>query len=91
MVTTVLLDSILKHPSPMMLYKTKVSVICALKSTVKFLERVEINNNFRNDFRTYLNETIVGYLTKHVEHTDLFSVKWIIKHIYDPILNPETT
>ncbi|KAG5896481.1 hypothetical protein JTB14_005862 [Gonioctena quinquepunctata] len=86
-VTTVLLDSLLKNPSPMMLYKTKVSVICALKSTVKFLERFQINTNFVNEFRIYLNDTILGYLMKHVEHSDLFSVKWIIKNIYGPVLN----
>lgn len=86
-VTTILLDSLLKHPSPMMLYKTKVSVICALKSTVKFLERFEINNNFVNEFKNYLNDTILGYLSKHVEHSDLLSVKWIIKHLYSPVLN----
>ncbi|KAJ8976953.1 hypothetical protein NQ317_010150 [Molorchus minor] len=87
MVTTVLLDSLLKNPSPMMLYKTKVSVICALKSTIKFLERVQINNNFVNEFKEYLNETIVGYLTKHVEHSDLFFVKKIMRDIYAPVLN----
>lgn len=86
-VTTVLLDSLLKHPSPMMLYKTKLSVICALKSTVKFLERYVINDNFVNEFRVYLDETILGYLKKQVEHSDLFSVKKIIKKIYEPVLN----
>ncbi|XP_050508206.1 thyroid adenoma-associated protein homolog isoform X1 [Diabrotica virgifera virgifera] len=86
LVTTMLLDALVKHSSPMMLYKTKVSVICALKSTVKFLERYEINTNFIDEFRTYLNETIIGYLTKQVEHNDLFHIKWIIKKIYDPVL-----
>ncbi|XP_023011741.2 thyroid adenoma-associated protein homolog [Leptinotarsa decemlineata] len=86
LVTTILLDSLSKYPSPMMLVKTKVSVICALKSTVKFLERYQINNNFMNGFRIYLNDTILGYLTKHVEHVDLYNVKWIIRYIYEPVL-----
>ncbi|KAJ8947048.1 hypothetical protein NQ318_019941 [Aromia moschata] len=78
-VTTVLLDSLLKNPSPMMLYKTKVSVICALKST--------LSSTFSSEFRVYLEETILGYLTKHVEHVDLFSVKRIMRNIYEPVLN----
>ncbi|CAG9856965.1 unnamed protein product [Phyllotreta striolata] len=89
LVTTRLLDSLLKNDSPMMLYKTKESVICVLKSTVKFLERVEVNGNFVGDFRTYLCDTVLGYLTKHVEYSDSFSVEWIIRRIYDPVFIPK--
>lgn len=71
----------------MMVYRTKLSVICALKSTVKFVERFPINNNFVPEFKTYMNEKILGYLTRHVEHPDIFSVKKILKNVYAPILD----
>ncbi|XP_057665069.1 thyroid adenoma-associated protein homolog isoform X1 [Diorhabda carinulata] len=86
LITTILLDALTKYPSPMMLYKTKLSVICALKSAIKFLERFDVNTNFLDEFRTYMNDTIFEYLTKHVVHNDLFSVKWVLKRIYDPVL-----
>lgn len=84
-VTTILLNSLMKYDSPMMLTKTKMSVICVLKSMYKFLENAEVSNNFVNNFRTYLNDTILSYLTSHLEHGDLFCVKKIIRKLYDPV------
>ncbi|XP_060526229.1 uncharacterized protein LOC132701926 isoform X3 [Cylas formicarius] len=87
-VTTVLLNALLRYDSPMMLLKTKLSVICALKSMYKFLENIEVGPNFASAFRTYLNDTILNYLTTHLEHSDLFCVKKIIRKLYDPVFRP---
>ncbi|XP_030763962.1 thyroid adenoma-associated protein homolog isoform X2 [Sitophilus oryzae] len=84
-VTSILLDSLMKYDSPMMLTKTKMSVICVLKSMYKFLENAEISSNFVNNFKTYLNDTSLSYLTNHLEHGDLFCVKKIIRKLYDPV------
>lgn len=84
-VTTILLNSLMKYDSPMMLTKTKMSVICVLKSMYKFLENAEVSTSFVNNFRTYLNDTILSYLTSHLEHGDLFCVKKIIRKLYDPV------
>ncbi|XP_050296471.1 uncharacterized protein LOC126736248 isoform X2 [Anthonomus grandis grandis] len=84
-VTTILLNSLTKYDSPMMGSKTKMSVICGLKSIYKFLENSEISPNFCTNFRTYLNDTILNYLTNHLEHGDLFCVKKIIRKLYDPV------
>ncbi|XP_076259481.1 thyroid adenoma-associated protein homolog isoform X2 [Rhynchophorus ferrugineus] len=84
-VTATILDSLVKYDSPMMLAKTKMSVICVLKSMYSFLENAEISNNFSNNFRTYLNDTILSYLTNRLEHGDLFCVKKIIRKLYDPV------
>ncbi|KAJ8917148.1 hypothetical protein NQ315_012640 [Exocentrus adspersus] len=85
--TTILLDSISRHPSPMMLYKTKLSVICALKSIIKFLERCEIGDGFIDEFRVYLDQTTLNYLTIQVDHSDTHTVKRVFRRIYEPILN----
>ncbi|XP_066137388.1 uncharacterized protein THADA isoform X2 [Euwallacea fornicatus] len=84
-VTATLLNSLMKHDSPMMLTKTKMSVIYGLKSLHKFLENTEINGNFAGNFKTFLQDTILSYLTNNLEHGDLFCVRNIIKRLYDPV------
>lgn len=84
-VTATLLNSLMKYDSPMMITKTKMSVICGLKSLYKFLEQSEVSGNFANNFRTYLNDTILTHLTNHLELGDLFCVKKIIRKLYEPV------
>ncbi|CAG9766886.1 unnamed protein product [Ceutorhynchus assimilis] len=84
-VTTILLNSLVKYNSPMMISKTKTSVIVGLKSLYNYLDNVEFGNNFVHNFRVYLNETILIYLTNNLMHSDLFCVKKIIKKLYDPV------
>ncbi|KAL1490921.1 hypothetical protein ABEB36_011593 [Hypothenemus hampei] len=88
-VTTVLLNALTKYDTPMMIARTKMTVICGLKSLYKFVENTEISENFRPNFRAYLNDTLFVYLTKHLEYGDMFSVKKIIKKFYDPVFIPK--
>lgn len=89
-VTTMLLDALSTYESPMMSHKTKVSVIYALRSTVTFLEQLQVNNDFINIFKIYFDNTIINYLKDNVEQCDLPSVKSIIQNIYKPILSHQS-
>nr|CAI5832494.1 unnamed protein product [Callosobruchus analis] len=88
LVTRRLADALLSHECPMMLTKTKVPVICALKSMMNHLEQLDIGGDFTEQFRAYFDKTFLGYVSKHVRNSDIFSVKKILELVYAPALDP---
>ncbi|XP_048524151.1 uncharacterized protein LOC109543125 isoform X1 [Dendroctonus ponderosae] len=84
-VTVTLLNSLLRYDSPMMLPKTKMTVLCALRMLYDFLDETEIGTNFVENFKTYFNETTLSYLTKTLQLGDHFCVTKLFKQLYDPL------
>ncbi|VEN58737.1 unnamed protein product [Callosobruchus maculatus] len=87
LVTRRLADALLIQESPMMLQKTKMTVICALKSMMKHLEQLDIGSDFTKHFRLYFDKTFLAFISKYVRHSDIFSVKKILELVYAPALD----
>lgn len=88
-VTATLLTSISKHQSPMMLYKTKDSVIHVLQEMVQFIKSNNTNSQLINIFKTYFNETVATNLKNCVEYSELLNVKRLLHYIYEPVIQIE--
>lgn len=85
-VTTILYDAMNKFTFPMVNRKTKVSVICAFRSILTYLEVNQINPNFKYKFSDYFKTKILFYFKKQVCKRDYHSVKKLFLLLYGPVL-----
>ncbi|RZC36295.1 DUF2428 domain containing protein [Asbolus verrucosus] len=85
LITTVVLNALIKIPSPMMDRETKRTVICVFKCIAKFIEDCTIGNDFHNNFKTFFNNKILKFLRASLK-TDYSSAKTFLTYLYNPIL-----
>ncbi|XP_045467658.1 thyroid adenoma-associated protein homolog [Harmonia axyridis] len=85
-VTIILYDAMNKYTFPMVNRKTKVSVICALRSILTYLEVNPLNPNFKYKFSEYFKTKILFYFKKQICKRDYHSVKKIFFLLYGPVL-----
>lgn len=85
LVTLVVLNSLVKFPSPMMNTRTKTTVICALKSIIQFLEEISVGGEFHNSLKTFFSNKLLRYLHTTLT-TDYCSVKYFLTLLYNPVL-----
>lgn len=85
MVTTTLLDAFSKYESPMMLQKTKITILNVLEKILEFIETFDaLSESFSNCFETHLNELVETYLTNHLHHCDVLNVVEVVRYVYKP-------
>ncbi|XP_044756832.1 thyroid adenoma-associated protein homolog [Coccinella septempunctata] len=85
-VTIILYDAMNKFTFPMVNRKTKVAVICALRSILAYLELNQINPNFKYKFSEYFKSKILFYFKKQICNRDYHSVKKLFFLLYGPVL-----
>lgn len=85
-ITIVVLNSLIKYPSPMVNAKTKSTVIISLENIRKFLETIKVG---RKDFNRKFQEFFITHilvLLQNTLDTDYSAVKAFFMYLYEPII-----
>lgn len=86
LITTVVLNSLIRFPSPMVNVNTKRTVITSLKNIYKFLEKTTVGRkDFNRKFQDYFMSDILILLQKSLD-TDYSAVKAFFMLLYEPVI-----